>query len=199
MKRPFQAPGRSQPVHHSFAGPLILLACIVALFFFVGGAFALSGPLIPSQKQHLLQTLDQQIARARTPTGPKNVTNPGVHPAQSAAMPQEGITQTHEGPFPPSFFLVQSLWQGPLGNSWMLAYAGAKPASDSSPQQGGILLYTAPKNAPMGSDLHLVGTFLAPGQVTSLSILSANGNLLQLRTDSGGLLTFDLQTHLYRT
>jgi hypothetical protein len=114
-------------------------------------------------------------------------------------MPQAGITQTHEGPFPPSFFLVQSLWQGPLGNNWVLAYAGAKPASDSAPQQGGILLYTAPKNAPMGSDLHLVGMFLAPGQITSLSILSANGNLLQLRSDSGGMLTFDLQTHQYRT
>lgn len=113
MKRHIQAPGRPQPVHRHFAGLIILLACAVALFFLVGGAFALSGPLIPSQKQHLLQTLDQQVAHARTPTGPKNVTNLGVHPAQSSTMPQAGITQTHEGPFPPSFFLVQSLWQGP--------------------------------------------------------------------------------------
>jgi hypothetical protein len=198
MNRQTQTPGKPQHIRPHFAGLIISVACVIALFFLIGGAFALGGSPLSLQKQQRLQKLEQQIAQARTPTRPKNVANLGVPPAQSLVTPQAGITQTHEGPFPASFFLVRSLWQGPLGKNWVLAYAGAKPNPDGTVQQGGILLYTAPRNAPMGSDLHLVGMFLAPTGATALTIVSVSGNLLHVRADSGAVLTFDLQTHQYQ-
>ncbi len=198
MKRQTRTPGKPRHIRPQFAGLIISIACAMALFFVVGGAFAASGPSIPPQKQQLLNQLNQQAAQAGASTKPKNVANLSRPSSQPLVTPQAGITQTHQGPFPAGFFTVQSLWQGPLAKNWVLAYAGAKPSSDGTAQQGGILLYTVSGNASGGSDLHLLGVFLAPGGTTALTIVGVSGDLLQLRADSGGNLTFNLQTHLYQ-
>ena len=64
MNRQTQTPGKPQHIRPHFAGLIISVACVIALFFLVGGAFALGGSPLSLQKQQRLQKLEQQIAQA---------------------------------------------------------------------------------------------------------------------------------------
>lgn len=117
-----------------------------------------------------------------------------VHPAP---VRQAGITTMHQGPFLTSLFTVRSLWQGPVGGTWILAYSGAKLQSNGTVYRGGLVLYTEIVNAKGGFDLYPVGTFLTPKGTTALTITAAHETLLDVSSESGTNLTFDLITHQF--
>lgn len=199
MKRSRRTTSKQHHRGTSLLRLIILASAVIVLLFLAGIAItaqASSGPSRLQLKQQLFQRQTQYIATARAKAPPKNVSNI-QRPAQAAITPRAGLTQTHQGPFPSSFFLVQSLWQGPVGTDWTLAYAGAKPKPDGTIQQGAVLLYTVTRGSLNVASLHPIGTFLAPGTTTQLSIVSVNGSVLLLQSGSGSHLTFNLQTHQY--
>lgn len=111
---------------------------------------------------------------------------------------QTGIIETHEGPVAHGVFTVNNLWQGPVGNGWVEAFAGAKTNLDGTAGSGRILLYTKTPNQFGGYDEHPVGTFMAPVGTTGLTCTGVKGSLLLLRSDTGSILTVNLQTHQFQ-
>ena len=102
------------------------------------------------------------------------------------------------GPFGGSLFAVNTYWQGPVDSNWELVYAGAKknPADDSV-GPGALKVYTEGVGSCGGFAIQPIGTFLAPKGAGMLTIVAVNGTLMQLRTDTGSTLVFNLQTNQY--
>jgi hypothetical protein len=127
---------------------------------------------------------------------------PPPHPTETG--PPSGILNTQVGPFGPATFTVRNAWRGPVGSSWVFAYAGGArtappggtPQSDAAaPTQPGLRIYdTDDGDEPFAN---LLGVFSAPDADSPLTIVSSSGTVLTLKTDSGGVYHFDLQTRRY--
>jgi hypothetical protein len=117
-------------------------------------------------------------------------THPTPPPPQPAPQRQAGITDMHEGPFPASEFIVRNFWEGPVGSNWELVYSGALMSPTAqNPGPGALRIYT--------KTVDYIGTYVAPNNQSPLTITAVNGTLMQLRTDTGQTLTFNLQTNQY--
>lgn len=171
--------------------------CVAAFICLVGVASAASGVNSPGQAAKN-QSLQQLINTGKAHIAPKA----GIHhQAQTARLTparQAGITNMRQGPFPASVFTTRNFWQGPVGNDWVLAYAGAKTRSDGTVGPGGLTLYTEMANTQGGFDLRPLGTFLAPNGTAALTITAVDGTILQLSSESGSHLAFDLVTHQFQ-
>lgn len=176
---------------------IISAICISTFLCLVGVASATSvsrGSATQATKDQVLQRL---LHAGNSYIGTKSDYHNQALVVQNAPMRQTGILDMQQGPFLTSTFTVRNFWQGPVGNAWVLAYAGATLNSNGSEALGGIALYTETANAQGGFDLHPLGTFLAPNGTTALTITEANDNLLQLSSESGANLTFDLAAHQF--
>lgn len=188
---------RQAPARGSLLWIFVAVFCLIAVIMVFGIANA-------SQNNQGNQTLTkeqqqqrQQQAAAQGHIQPKSAPQTPVSQPQTAPTRQAGIIAMQQGPFLSSVFTARNFWQGPVKNDWLLAYAGLKPNPDGNGGTGGIRLYNETVNAQGGFDLQLLGTFLAPTGTTGLKITAVNGLLLQLHSDTGQTLTFDLQTHQF--
>ena len=150
----------------------------------------------PIAKAQLWEREQAELAQARSHPRPK-LPSAGLAPAVEALPPrQAGIIAMRQGPFPPTQFLVRAVWQGPVGSAWVLVYAGATrgAAASAPPSEGALRLFQE------SSTMHLtpIGTFSAPDGTGPLTITAASGNRLQLTTDGGTSLSFDLVTRQFR-
>lgn len=176
---------------------LTISLCVVSFLCLIGIASAAQtggGPFTTQKEQHLQQVINASRAQAH-PHAKTGIQAPAAQPAPTY---KAGIINMQQGPFSPSIFTVRNVWQGPIGSSWVLAYAGAKTNVNGSSGQGGIALYTETASTSGSSHLQSLGTFYAPAGTTALTITAEQGNLLQVRTDSGARLTFDLQAHQFQ-
>ncbi len=145
-------------------------------------------PGYPAAETKLLVRLDQEMTEAEKHGPPKQ---PDYVPTTQPTMkPMAEIVMTHEGPFPSSQFVVHNGWQGSVGSTWVLVYAGASVNPDGSTGQGALRLYT--------ENLHLIGSYAAPDGTSALTITAVNDDLMHLHTDTGRNLIFDLQTDQYQ-
>lgn len=181
-------------------GPKVTrLAAIGIAVFFVGAGTVLARSAVttgwPASKAQIYQQQQQALAQARANPRPKLPSAGVANAPLPSPQRQAGIVSMHQGPFPPSTFVVRNFWQGPVGSEWVLAYAGATQESpDRPPQLGAVRLYS--ESASM--QLSEIGVFPAAPGTAPLTITAANGDVLQLRSDSGATLSFNLQTHLYQ-
>ena len=180
---------------------LLLIIAIVSLFIGTISLIHIASAAnndIPPGKQKILDQQQQKMATARAKPGPPKQTHPTPPPAQPAPQRQAGIVDTHEGPFPSSQFIVRNGWQGPVGSNWELVYAGVRMnPTDMSQGPGALRIYTETVTATGGFDVNYVGIYVAPNNESPLTITAVNGSLMQLRTDTGKTLTFNLQTNQY--
>lgn len=161
----------------------IIAFCSVALF-------GLLGIVVTAQARSSSPALirKQQLATALA-------ASPVVQPVLTR---HAEIINMQQGPFLSAIFTVRNVWQGPVANTWVLAYAGGKPNADGTIEQGGIVLYTETVNSHEGFDLHFLGTFLDLNEHTALSIVSFQGTTLTLHSASGHTIEFDLQSHQFQ-
>jgi hypothetical protein len=96
----------------------------------------------------------------------------------------------HQGPFSASEFSVTNFWQGPVAGQWLLVYAGGSPSTDGAIATGGLRIYSEPVDPNTGSEPTFIGQY-SDGS-SGLSIISATGRDLKLRSDQGDSLSFDL-------
>lgn len=144
----------------------------------------------PPAKATELAQQQQAIATARAHPKSKDGPAPVFPSPQPTATFQAGInTHMHEGPFSASQFTVRDAWLGQVDSTWENVYAGGFTNPDGSVGQGALKIYTALDQ--------YIGTYTAPAGSAALTITAVNGDVMQLRTDSGVTLTFNLQTHLY--
>jgi hypothetical protein len=154
-------------------------------------------PLFPPDKARLLALQEQEIATARAHPRKKPPQNallpPYLATQQPMPTPQAGIFETHQGPFEPIDFTIRNAWQGPVGPVWETVFAGGIPkdraSGNSTPGPGALRIYI---DHPDGS-FDFVKTVVAPNGVGPLTIAAVNGMTMQLRTDAGNTLTFNLQ------
>jgi len=109
--------------------------------------------------------------------------------------PRAGIVNGGRDAFHPMDFTVHNMWEGPVGSGWRFVYAGGTPKEpgsvDITPVNGTIWMF----NGSVGRNLE---KFPAPSGTSPLTITAVSGTVLQLRTDTGATLTFDLQTNQYK-
>ena len=113
----------------------------------------------------------------------------------SSAPREAGFIQMHQGPFSAGVFTVKDFYQGPARKSWLLVYAGSTATkTGAEPDKGAVTVYAEP--APGGA-MTFLGTFIAPGNSTSVTATRASGSDLTLRTEKGQVLTFNLSSLAY--
>ena len=178
----------------------LVVVAIVSLFIGAIGFLHIASAAnnnLPPAKEKLLELDQQEIATARAHPRPKPP-HPTPPPPQPAPQLQAGIVDTHEGPFPSSEFIVRNGWQGPVGSNWELVYAGASANPlNQNLGPGGLRIYTETATSTGGLDDNYVGMYPSPNNQSPLTITAVNGSIMQLRTDTGNTLTFNLQTNQY--
>ena len=162
------------------------------------GTAAARSPLTtgwPAAKAQIDEQQQQALAQARFHPRPK-LPAAGLAPvSQPPPQRHAGIVAMRQGPFLSTTFAVRNFWQGPVGSDWVLVYAGAtRDSPNGPPTRGALRIYS--ETADMR--LSQIGTFAAAPGTGPLTITAASGNLLQLRTDRGVSLSFNLQTHQYQ-
>lgn len=175
---------------------LVVLADIGIVLLFMGISTTCTIPAgWPPSKAWLQVQQQVEMAEAQAHARPKPT--PHAPPLQPAPTRQAGIANMHQGPFPASQFVVRNFWQGPVGSEWYLVYAGARVNPNGSAGQGALVLYTEKPTSDGGFDINSIGTYPAPHGDRALTITAVNGHSMQLRTDTGSTLVFDLQTKQY--
>lgn len=93
-------------------------------------------------------------------------------------------------PFSAAQFSSSSVYQGKVGAQWLFVYAGEAWTSDSTHQgYGALRIYDSHQT--------LLGVYAAPGAAHTLTIASAQGDVLHLSADSGATLIFNLTTRAF--
>lgn len=187
---------QKRPQGGSMKWLIVAAICFVACFGVIAltnAAQANSTTPANLRKQQVVQQFLQTGGSTASSAQTGNQAPPPT--AQPEPAHQAGISNVRQGPFSTSIFTVRNFWQGPVGNTWLLAYAGAKTNPDGTLGQGGIMLYQEISNHTGGFTLQQVGMFLATRPCTALTITAAQGELLTLHSASGASLTFNLRTH----
>ncbi|HKF76361.1 MAG TPA: hypothetical protein VKF59_09480 [Candidatus Dormibacteraeota bacterium] len=124
---------------------------------------------------------------------------PRLRPGQTQPSLPSGVLNTRVGPFPLGVFTVRNAWRGQVGSRFIWVYAGTTPASDApTPRvaaagaRPALRLYAQdPGDDEPATDF--LGIFYAQGADGPLSVASASGNVLTLKTDGGAVYHFDLE------
>lgn len=188
------------PVQRSSARVLLLTAAIV-IALLTGGILVSqrivqagdSSAKYPAAKATYMARYQQAqaTARAKYPTASKG--GPTIYtpssPQPTPTFPT-GIFNIHEAPFSQSQFIVHNYYEGPVNGIWEIVYAGGPTTPQFTIAQGGLRIYNVATHADLGQ-------YLAPAGTSGLTITAVNGVVMQLRSDTGQILTFNLQTHQY--
>jgi hypothetical protein len=164
-------------------------ACVLLLG--AGTAVAAGGQPTLLPKPEANQRVQQAIATARAHPRPK------VTSARPVSRPlparRAGTVEMRQGPFPATEFTVRNVWQGQVGDAWLVVYAGAKRQGASGPDQPAVRVYS---ETP---DLHLtlIGTFPVTGAAGPVRVAGASGNLIDVQTDTGAHASFNALTHRF--
>jgi hypothetical protein len=151
-------------------------------------------PQLPPAKQALLDQEQARIqaARAGTRARPKH---PGRSSEHKAIPARVGglIHEIGQGPFRPTDFQNNDVWQGPVGGAWIQVYAGSNVAK--APPVGELRLYSMPITPNDGPNvLNEVGPFRPPAIESSLWIDHVNAVTLTVRGPSGRSYAFNVAT-----
>jgi hypothetical protein len=160
----------------------------------------LSGPAInqlPAVKALKMQReMTRMDAAARHPF-PKSAIHAPAPQAQPAR--KSSILALHESPLSSAVLTVNNLWQGRVGNSWILAYAGTFHSSTGK-NVPAIALYSEPLNPnAVNQYLHFIGIYQAPQAGLTVTIASAHSGVLHLKGDHGSSVTFKVATREFAT
>jgi hypothetical protein len=128
------------------------------------------------------------------------ILNQFTHSPKRASLTPTRVTGLIPGPAVPIgrnvTFHATGSWVGNVSGQWYLVYAGAKadPASNDSTRSE-LLVYKEPANLASSEEDQLIGAFIPPeGGQEPLTITSARGNMLTIKTSSGGKLLFNVVT-----
>jgi len=117
-------------------------------------------------------------------------------PPPPAETPQAtwdlGIFTDAEAPLPSSEYRFTSRWVGVIGDEYVVVHAGAL---SSNIRQGILAIFTYSRrdtSAPSSFDV-----YPSPSPMGAVSIISAKGTHLELQSESGDPLSFDVLSRLF--
>jgi hypothetical protein len=167
---------------------LVSAFAVVEIIHAQGGFSPATGsvPPLPSAKATVLARSQQALATAQAaPRAPKTTT--GIPPtAAPTATLTAGITYEKQGPFSNSDFSIYDVYRGPVTGRWVVVYAGTSWINFPKDGLGALRVYTI--------DGGFTGTFDAPDGSGDLNITGVSGATLQITSDKGTQLTFDMAT-----
>lgn len=138
------------------------------------------------------------IPPKNAPIASKTPPRPLVIPSDPPfVVPLPGIEDEHSGPFAAMDFTVENRWQGYVGSTWTLVYAGSDRRNDTAPPGGGIpavRLGTATFNASGMTSASNLTEFRDPSASGPLIITSVSGTIMTFTTASGGSAHFNLRS-----
>jgi hypothetical protein len=183
------------PAGQLWRWPVVVIGTIVCFAFFGAvmlTAVAADGNGNQADKAAVAQREQQGLAAARAQSGlhpkPRLSAKPDI-PDAAAPVRTAGIVDMHQGPFSSSTFVVSNFWQGPVGSTWFLVYAGADGGSGT----GAVRLYTESPDMV----LTYLGTYAPPGGGGDLTVVSVDGPTLHLKSSGGQVLVFNLVHETY--
>jgi hypothetical protein len=147
---------------------------------------------IPPDKAALAQ---REVSQASAQPHPDKKAGAAQAAAAAAAAPvtdahTAGINdEMHQGPFGSADFVVSNFYEGPVGGSWYLVYAGTTKSG-----QGGLRVMS---ETPAGV-ITLVGDYVLPKGMTSVRVTQFAGTVLTVQDVQGAMATFDLATKVFR-
>jgi hypothetical protein len=147
-----------------------------------------------ARKTEVARQLDaaNEAQRAMAPKGDKSM-DPGapiVAPGDGAAAWDQGVFQTQEAPIPDGIITVRSLWSQTVGEVHYAVYVGA---SAPDPSRGLVVVQTyAVSGAHLDDE-----DYPAPVGLGSLWIVSASDHRLNLASESGATIVFDVDTRTF--
>ena len=145
-----------------------------------------STPPLPPAKATILARSQQALATAQAaPRAPKTTT--GIPPtAAPTATLITGITDEHQGPFSNSDFSIDDVYRGHVNGQWVIIYAGTAWINFPTKGGGALKIYNL-----YGGFSGLLDT---PDSSDNLNITGVSGTTLQITSDKGTHLTFDMAT-----
>lgn len=150
-----------------------------------------STPPLPPAKATLLARSQQAIATARAkPSTPKS-TNVMPPRAQPTATFTTGITYENQGPFSNSTFSIHDVYRGQVNGHWVVIYAGTAWTNFPNQGVGALRVYNL--------DVGYAGIFDTPDGSGDLQITGVSGTTLQVVSNKGTHLTFDMVTDTFRS
>lgn len=145
-----------------------------------------STPPLPPAKATLLARSQQAIATAQAaPQTPKptNVTSSADVPTATLTA---GITYEHQGPFSNSDFSIDDVYRGQVNGQWVIIYAGTAWINFPTKGVGALKIYNL--------DGGFSGVLDTTDGSDNLKIIGVSGTTLQITSDKGTHLTFDMAT-----
>jgi hypothetical protein len=151
----------------------------------IEGNWANAAAAADAARRALPQSIAQQKAAIRPPAAPQ---------AGDVPVRVSQIVAAHVGPYSPTVFSTNDLWEGSDGaGHWVLVYAGAARDDSGNGAGAAVRVYTEPVSPTDPGDLTFVGQFAA-GAGDIASIASVSGHVLTLTTADGHTLHFDAQS-----
>jgi hypothetical protein len=143
-------------------------------------------PNLPADKRAALNANAQAEANASA-NPPPLVTVPTntLPPTRPSGIQNDA----GNGPFSGADFSASNAYQGPVGSTWYLVFAGE--LTPYSHGVGGLEVFSGPANEAQGEATHFIGEFPFAGS-SKLTIAAVNGSTLSLTDTSGATETFDL-------
>lgn len=180
-------------------------ALVLGIVLALVGAFALLGilraqsasgpaatgslPPLPPAKATILARSQQALATAQAgPQAPK-YTNVAPGRAQPTATFTTGITDENQGPFSNSDFSIDDVYRGQVNGHWVVIYAGTAWTNFPTEGVGALRVYNL--------DVGYAGVFDTPDGSSDLKITAVSGTTLQIVSNKGTHLTFDMVTDTF--
>jgi hypothetical protein len=98
----------------------------------------------------------------------------------------------HDGPFGSSTFTIEDTFQGPVGETWYVVFAGQKNSADTG--VGTLRIYSGPADISDGLANTLEGDYEVPGSSDLKIMAESNGVLSLIDEVSRDSFAFDLRT-----
>ncbi len=182
---------------------MVLLALVVVALLTVGTFGVLhtvqaDGSALAAKAAYSIQQ-DSRMTTAQANHRPKPSRNDYTPLPQPQPTRVAGITDMKLGFFSGSEFSQSNAWSGIVRSKWEIVSAGTTVSQDGMvrPIAGAVRIYKQAFDTTGDSKIDYVGTFVAPGNQGTLTIIAVNGTTMQLRTATGQILSFDLLTNQY--
>lgn len=174
----------------------VIVLALVGAFAMLGilraqsasGPAADTTPPLPPAKATILARSQQALATAQAgPQAPKS-TNVAPARAQPTATFTTGITDENQGPFSNSDFSIDDVYRGQVNGHWVVIYAGTAWTTFPTEGVGALRVYDLDAG---------FGIFDAPDGSGDLKITAVSGTTLQIVSNKGTQLTFDMVTNTF--
>jgi len=157
----------------------------------------------PATKEQRLERAQAELRYERSQGRSKSAfaqSQAGALPTDSPSPWRSGIVDMQQGPFPAITLLVRNVYGGPVGDRWLLVYAGGvmvgSPPDMAAEQVGALRVYMQPPtpdtpSAPENDGF--LGEFRPPNPTGALTITSVDADTLVLQNGET-TLRFDMDT-----